>query len=356
MLAVNGNRVTIILALAAFLLAQSGAGCSDLFGLCVTPYWPDVPDHGVCYTEQMAEDIRHLGAEWMRCEFICTRQGDIDLAGWDEIAQRAQRNGLRVIGLLDYSTLQGADKNDWATPEYAQRFAERAAFIANRYKNQVRVWEIWNEPNLPDFRLEPEPYANLLALTYRAIKAVDNRAIVCAAGLAGCWSGDNNLQAKQYLEDLYESAACKAFRAERGFYPFDAVANHPYAWDKPASKYMERALNDNVLSVMRRYGDAAKPIYITEVGWDVDPESPTTMGPNREENERRQAEWIAELYRLAPAMKRGDGSPLVTTVCLYCYKAPGGFGLREFGSDRERPAYEAYRRAARGLGATVDSR
>lgn len=353
-MAVFGCHTTLVAAVFALLLLQPCARCSDLFGLCVTPYWPDVPNHGVCYTEQMAEDISRLGAGWMRCEFICTRQGHMDLVGWDEIMLRARRHGLRIIGLLDYSTLHGPGKSDWATPEYAERFAARAAFIANRYKNQVSVWEIWNEPNLPDFRLDPEPYANLLALTYRAIKAVDHRAVVCAAGLAGCWSGENNLQAKQYLEELYESAACKAFRAERGFYPFDAVANHPYAWEKPASRYMETALKDNVLSVMRKHGDGAKPIYITEIGWDADPDSPTRMGPDREENERRQAEWIAELYEITPRMRREDGSPLVTTVCVYCYQAPGGFGLREFGSDRERPAYDAYRRAARGRGASTN--
>lgn len=350
------SRLITTVFAAAALLAPSTADCRDLFGLCVTPYWPDVPNHGVCYTPEMAEDIRQLGAQWMRCEFICTREGDMDLVGWDEIITRAQANGLQIIGLLDYSTLQGANKDEWASSEYAAQFAKRAAFIANRYKNQVRVWEIWNEPNLPDFKLEPEPYAALLALTYRAIKSVDNRAVVCAAGLAGCWSGENNLQAKQYLEELYESAACRAFHAERGFYPFDAVADHPYAWNRPPSAYLEQAITENILSVMRRYGDGAKPIYITEIGWDVDPQSPTRMGPDHAENERKQAEWITELYRLVPTLKREDGSPLLSTICLYTYQAPSGFGLREFGSDRQRPSYEAYRRAAGGEHKPADSK
>lgn len=337
-------RIALLVSVTA-LLAAAAAG-SDMFGLCVTPYWPDVPGHGVCYTSEMASDIRNLGAGWMRCEFLCKRDGTMDYEGWNEVLSRAREHGLNVIGLLDYSTLSGPTKSDWATPDYAERFARRAAQIANRYKNCVQVWEIWNEPNLPDFRLDPEPYGRLLAATYRAIKSVDNRAVICAAGLAGCWSGEDSNQAKQYLEELYQSEGCQAFRRERGFYPFDAVADHPYAWDKPPSKYMEKALRANILAVMERFGDGSKPIYLTEVGWDVDPASPTKMGLNLEDNEINQAKWIAELYRLAPTWKRADGSPLLKCVCLYCYQAPGGFGVREFGSDRKRPSYDAYRNAA----------
>lgn len=340
-------KFIILPLIATCLMLAPRLECSTIMGLCVTPYWPDAPGHGVCYTPEMAADIKELGAKWMRCEFLCKRDGSMDYEGWDEILKRAESRGLNVIGLLDYSTLQGPSKADWATAEYAQRFARRAAQIANRYKNQVRVWEIWNEPNLFDFRLDPEPYANLLALTYRAIKSVDNRAIICAAGLAGCWSGEDNNQATQYLQDLYESKACKEFYRERGFYPFDAVADHPYAWDKSPSQYLEKALKDNILSVMQKYGDGNKPIYITEIGWDVDPESPTRMGPDKEKNERNQALWITELYDLALKMKRDDGSPLVTSMCLYCYQAPGGFGLREFGSGRMRPSYRAYLDAAK---------
>jgi hypothetical protein len=355
-----------------FLLLLSIAGCawgrpairplpsfgevppSDIFGVCVTPYWPDAGNNGVCLDEKMAADIQRIGARWMRAEFIAGKDEKIKFPAWDEIIQRASDHEISITGLLDYSTCP-APKDQWPTPEYRAKFVQTAVQIVDRYKRFIKRWEIWNEPNFADFRLDPEPYAELLAASYEAIKKVDPDSVISLGGLAGAWSGSDDTAAKQYLQAVYKSKACQEFKASNRKYPFDIVSVHPYAWDKAPSEYLASALRDNIVSVMAEHGEKWKPIWLTELGWDTDPKSPTKMGADEKKNEERQAAWLAEMYDLCDTADRGKygKGKLVNRAFYFCYFG-GGFALRDWGG-RARPAYYAYARAATGLDLTQET-
>jgi hypothetical protein len=56
--------------------------------------------------------------------------------------------------------------------------------IVSRYKDRVRAWEIWNEPNLTEFwPAPPELFAQLMRVAWQAAKAADPNATIVLGGI-----------------------------------------------------------------------------------------------------------------------------------------------------------------------------
>jgi polysaccharide biosynthesis protein PslG len=117
-----------------------------------------------------------------------------------------------------------------------------------------RLWQIWNEPNLPIF-FQPEPsparYAELVRISDQAIKSVAPHAKVALAGMpnVGSYPG------YRFLARLYR---VHGFRRQ-----FDLAAVHPYGINL---KKIRRQLH-RFRAVMRRAGDAHKKLWVSEYSW-----------------------------------------------------------------------------------------
>jgi hypothetical protein len=123
----------------------------------------------------------------------------------------------------------------------------------------IHVWQIWNEANFFYFAypVSPTRYAQLLKLSYRAIKAVDPRAKVLLSGLFGepDESGKRGMPAADFLAALYQVPGIKHY--------FDAVALHPYAFHVEDLEAMVERMRE----VVRENHDPGAGLYITEMGW-----------------------------------------------------------------------------------------
>ncbi|MFR6034031.1 MAG: GH39 family glycosyl hydrolase [Bacilli bacterium] len=120
-----------------------------------------------------------------------------------------------------------------------------------RYKDRIKAWEIYNEPNLKSFwgdNPNPAEYAKLLERAYKAIKSIDPKLKVLYAGVSGV--------PIDYIEKTFEAGASKYF---------DIMNIHPYQHSNPEEKLPEeiKALKE----LMKKYGISEKPIWITEVGY-----------------------------------------------------------------------------------------
>jgi hypothetical protein len=117
----------------------------------------------------------------------------------------------------------------------------------------IKSWQIWNEPNLPqyfDARPPVSKYATLLRISHNAVKAADSRAQVILAGMPG-YTPD---RAPNFLNRLYGHHV-KPY--------FDAAAVHPYA---PTVRLQQRTLK-RMRQVMGAHGDRRTPLWITEMSW-----------------------------------------------------------------------------------------
>jgi len=132
-------------------------------------------------------------------------------------------------------------------------------FVADRYKGKVKYYYFWNEPNgcswINDGCANGDSYplyTRWLIRASQALKAGDPDAKVIAGRLdyhAGVSHG------YEYVQGMYDHGAGPHI---------DGVAIHPYDW---AGTIHWQALTDT-RNVMVANGDADKPIWITEYGWN----------------------------------------------------------------------------------------
>jgi hypothetical protein len=136
----------------------------------------------------------------------------------------------------------------------------------------VRAWQVWNEQNFKYFVAKPNPaeYGKLVKLSYGAIKAADSSAKVILGGMFSYPKGGGapgascarktvpspNLCAPSFLDQMY--ARTPGIKAN-----FNGVALHPYTSNyQQLPPYIE-----DFRDVLSANHDAAKGLWITELGW-----------------------------------------------------------------------------------------
>ncbi|HEY3269210.1 MAG TPA: glycosyl hydrolase [Armatimonadota bacterium] len=197
---------------------------------------------------------------------------------WTFTDRMAKVYGQRPISA--YCLLMGRPSSWKANPHTPEERAQFADFVyetVKRYKGTFRVWEIWNEPNIPAFWNPPsaEDYAALLKASYAAAKRADPTCTVLSGGTSGVDLG-------WIRRVLFEQG---------GWDACDAVAIHPYSMGGgPDSQGLSQLLRMTRAAAAK--GGVSKPIWITEVGWTTD----TTP-----QSELRQAEYIDQEYCIALA-------------------------------------------------------
>jgi hypothetical protein len=122
----------------------------------------------------------------------------------------------------------------------------------------VDQWEIWNEENIVTFSKEPDPerFGRLVEMSGRLLHRAEPGSTVILGGLFGRpLQIPPNVPSDGFLASVYAIPGIKRY--------FDGVALHPYVADAGS---MEAEI-ERLRSVMTLNGDAATPLYVTEMGW-----------------------------------------------------------------------------------------
>ncbi|MBV9897223.1 MAG: cellulase family glycosylhydrolase [Chloroflexi bacterium] len=199
-------------------------------------------------------------------------------AKFDDIVDRTSAMGMHLVLRLDTSprwALPPGALDGLSPPVRDEDYFDFVANAAARYRGRVAAYQVWNEPNLtsewghqpPD----PTAYAALLRGAAERIHAADPNALVVMAALAPTLTdnadAENDLR---YLQQLYDVGI-------RG--SFDVLALQAYGLrggpDDPrvGSEDVTFSRPTLVRQVMQRNGDAAVPVWATEMGWNVNPPS-----------------------------------------------------------------------------------
>ena len=164
--------------------------------------------------------------------------------------------GLSLLPIFGYtpkwaSRAPGDTEFQFHPPRDVAQFSRFVRQCVGRYKHRVKVWEVWNEPNIGFFHGSAAEYAEMVKAAAVAAKQEDPN---CRIAM-GCAGVDLD-----FLQRLYEFG-CGPF--------FDVMSVHPYQWG--------RQLNDGWMidklqacrQLMDRHGDKHKEIWITEIGWSL---------------------------------------------------------------------------------------
>lgn len=225
----------------------------------------------------------------------------------DQVVGSVHEAGLSAALIIDgcppWAAVRGTHGGEFAQPAVSAQFGAWAGAVAARYGPKgVKVFEIWNEPNLSRFWApEPDPaaYTADLIAAYSAIKAVDPSATVISGGLAPAADTKSSYDPVTFVQEMYAHGAKGSF---------DGIADHPYTYpDEPdtaafGSSWSEMSQTDPSLrSLMVANGDSDKKIWITEFGAPTTGGHPVSQAEQSTElvqaiSQARQLSWIGALY------------------------------------------------------------
>jgi len=229
----------------------------------------------------------------------------------DLVAYSLATHGLRWLPIIDYSArwAESSPGHSHSAPASVSGYGAYAAAVAARYgpggtfwlENPwltpvpVETYEIWNEPDNPQFWY-PSPDPSFYAYLYRSARAaivgVQPTAHVIVGGL---------MHPQPFLSAMV--AADPGLQGQ-----IDGVGIHPYGRTPGAVLANVRAAR----SAMRAAGLGSVPLYITELGWTTSPRRAPAWAP-----ERFRPGYIA---RTLSALGHTDCN--IAQVLLYAWVTP----------------------------------
>lgn len=302
-----------------------GSAPPDFFGVVTQDPWyewntnPNYSGSNREYLENMARDIKNMGARYVRIEFRAdqrpgVRGGEVDFAKYDPfIFDIAPRYGIKVLGLLGYALVNWdapgdkdlhyanlnnpADQPNGSNP-LIRTFAFRARDVIGHYGDKVAAWEVLNEVNYWEgVTLQPDRLGALMTFTYGLGKSVNpNTQIIVGAQLAP-QPPAAYIDSYQYLNSFFNSPTVQAYikrpRPEPyqgNPFPWDGLAWHPY-YTEPAEV---QSSVQKVVQTMRNWGDYRNKVWVTEVGRPANPSSNNGCGVAGDE--AAQAAYLNDVY------------------------------------------------------------
>jgi len=245
--------------------------------------------------ERQVQLAAEAGFEWLRQPFPwsdieihgkgdyddCRNDACIDAwAKYDHIVDLAEQYGVQIIARLDAPPAWARSApGDFAPPANFEDFGDFAAAAAERYRGRVRFYQIWNEPNnYPEWGeqpVDPEAFTRLLCTVYRRIKEVDPDTAVLAPALTPTISLDPGpgpgagLNDFIFLQRMYNAGArdCFDILSAQGYGLFSGPTDRrlrPHIVNFGRPQYIR--------DIMVANGDAAKPIWISEMNWNAVPD------------------------------------------------------------------------------------
>jgi hypothetical protein len=195
---------------------------------------------------------------------------------YDDIVERTSAMDMHLVLRLDTSPRWAlpADAPDGLSPPVRSAdYFDFVSEVATRYRGKVAAYQVWNEPNLtsewghkpPD----PAAYVDLLRGASERVRAADPDALVVMAALAPTLTDNSDAENDlRYLQQLYDAGVKGSF---------DVLALQAYGLrggpDDPRTGAEDVTFSRPTLvrQVMQRNGDAAVPVWATEMGWNVNP-------------------------------------------------------------------------------------
>jgi hypothetical protein len=348
--------VAVVAAIAA-LATPASATSGRFFGVV---YDRDVDSAPAAVQDQQFDAMRKSGVRTVRRVFSwAAAQPDPaqppNLSETDALVSRAARNDIEILPIVMYAppwARQSAD--DTASPprnndDYVAflntlvaRYGPSGSFWAEHAevpKRPLRVWQIWNEPQLSyqwgDHENWEASYGRLLNAAYPALKKADAGSTVVLAGATNfAWDA---------LESLYKIGHITG--------KFDVAALHPYTGS--AGRVVKAA--QLFRAVLKKHGDGKKPVWITELAW---PASKGRVRPPKglaalPTTDRGMASRLTRAYKLLRRTRIVQRAYWYTWASAY-KKADGIFGFTGLerydpakGVFHATPSLRAFRKAAR---------
>jgi polysaccharide biosynthesis protein PslG len=308
------------------------------------------------------EDLGRMGEARIGMYRARFRQDEVNgLVGWSRLDKLARTAALAGVTLQP--VLINMPGEAYAPPKTSTdraRFGDFATAGVRRYgpsgsfwgtcscpKRAVKVWEVWNEPNIAPFWDVPNPaeYGALLSSTRSALRRADPTARVLFGGLAYPSStSTTRLEPNAFLRDTIRAV---------GANKFDALALHNYRPD--AVRAVDTFLAGTV-QTLKTYGGTTsqgtprQQVWVNEFGRPTNLDDPATATDEQATSEAAQRNWQDTfLDRLLPKAAAWNLGPVMWYSLRDSHEPTASWlrqGLRRTTSDDAdagpKPSWDAY--------------
>lgn len=282
---------------------------------------------------RMLDSIQSAGIKVIRDECywsdVETTRGVFNFpSNIDNYVNAADQRGIKIIMILNYNNpLYAQHANSGVTTDSNRTaFARYCQKVVHRYSPLgVKVYEIWNEPNIPMF-WNPTPnaaaYSLLLQTAYPAIKQIDSTATVI-----GCATSPAEGNPAPFIQ---WNTFITQVKNAGGLNYLDGVSFHLYRVDAAPETWL-----NNDMNTLKSIVGTNKNIWLTECGYPT-----SSVWPNLLQT--KQAQYITRLFLL------GNNYPSLKSIVYYDLKNDGedaannehNFGMMNFNLT-PKPAYTA---------------
>lgn len=246
-----------------------------------------------------ADALAAAGAEYVRINFILgpwtspddtTRHdGRTWFETYDKVINSLIDRNIKVYGLIGAQAVKcGHPLN---SDDYVKEYARNFTSIVGHFKDRVRVYESFNEPN--DWaggttsQVQPQFFAKMLQEIFLAVKINNGhrddpawQVTLVSGPLFGHDISDGyGDTAAPYLQETYkagiEQLAWKEIKQKYGAYPLDGVGYHTYVRQgKNTEQAIKDRLNYNLNSIWNVVEEfegtgSSKKMWISECGWNT---------------------------------------------------------------------------------------
>ena len=278
------------------------------------------------FTDEALSAAQEAGIAWVRLQGVLWRniepvQGRFQwnsgpTSKIDDYMAQAARYGMKVTAPISLAP-------DWAKQPGLElprpdAFAGFVTAFLERYPGQIAAVEVLAEENTGTWpatkNRDAINYAPVLKASYAAVKRASPDTLVVMSSLWGSPEG--------YLEDLYNLGG-------KGY--FDVANFHYYPGSLPAT-YNFTMWASHLRTVMEKYGDHEKPVWLTEFAWTATSEnrldgaksivSPQEVSDNMSYvlNASRKSGFIDKVFWYV--LQDDDGMALMHATGKHAWKSP----------------------------------
>jgi hypothetical protein len=198
------------------------------------------------------------GVTWADIE---KEKGKKDFSKLDKMVALAQEHGVEIMLPIGtpppWASARPEEepafrKGSAAEPRNMEDWRDYVTALATRYKGKIRLWELWNEPNIKVFYSgSVEQMVELQRIAYEILKKTDP---------------DNRLSTPSPT-NINGVAWLRQFLAAGGGRYADCIGFHFYVTPKPPEAVV--GIAQQVEAAMRDTGMAGRTIWNTETGWYI---------------------------------------------------------------------------------------
>lgn len=209
------------------------------------------------------ELLRRSGVDMLRISFgwdaIEAEKDRYDWLFWDEFVRMAvDEYGITLIPYVCYTPLWNATSQDpmefWRSPpkDYDE-FGQFMGDLVDRYKDRIKTWELWNEPDIEWYWMgDQSQFTKLLKAGSEAVRRADPTATIVLGGIS---------HQPDWLRSLLRDYQVARY--------VDVVNMHNYyeTWHDHPLEDVATFINV-VDDIVRRYGEG-EPLWMAEVGYST---------------------------------------------------------------------------------------